>query len=395
MRLRRLLVGYGTGIRLVWFVSLVAVISCVSTRAGLDFGAATTPPRTDSGFTVRRLAEGVYAITRNEPLGLINESNSLFIIGDRDVVVVDAQSSSKRTLETLAALRRLTDKPVSALINTHWHDDHVVGNEVYKAAFPQLEIIGYSTSAEDMSTMGVAFRKGAAAATRAGTIAFLKSLVDKKQSFLGGPIDVEESRSHQLSAWLTEDYSNGSAEFRPLPPTRTVTDSLTLEQGDRRIQILFPGRAHTRGDLVVFLPRERILATGDALMWPVEFMGSTSFPGDYAAMEERIRALRPALVVPGHGKVLTGDEADAQATLIGRTGRALAEQARAAVAKGETLADAKKHIDLFAERQQMAGTSRLRQVLFSYYVNDAGFARAFELESARVKGGSHGTHESP
>src|SRR5678809_481127 len=90
---------------------------------------ASRDSRPDSGFTVTKLATGLYAVTRNEPLGLINESNSMFIIGDRDVIVVDAQSSSKRTLETLAALRRLTDKPVSALINTHWHDDHVVGNE--------------------------------------------------------------------------------------------------------------------------------------------------------------------------------------------------------------------------------------------------------------------------
>ena len=62
-------------------------------------------------FEISKLADGVYAVVRQEPMGLINESNSMLIVGAEDVIVVDAQSSVSRTLETLAALRRITTKP--------------------------------------------------------------------------------------------------------------------------------------------------------------------------------------------------------------------------------------------------------------------------------------------
>jgi cyclase len=356
--------------------------TAASPTASSDAGSLS--PK-DSGFTVTRLAGGIYAVTRNEPLGLINESNSLFIVGDRDVIVVDAQSSSARTRETLAALRQITDKPVSALINTHWHDDHVTGNEVYKQAFPSVEIIGHANNAEEMATTAVQFRKGVA--SRAGTIGYLRSLVEKRESFLGGPIDSLEARSHQLSAWLTDDYSNASPDFRPLTPTRTLSDSLILHQGKRRVEVRFLGKGHTSGDLVVWLPSERILATGDLLMWPVQFIGSTSFPREFAQTEERLRALKAATVVPGHGKVLGKDDADAHAALIVRTLRQLSDEADAAVARGDSLAAAAKQLDLLAVRKEMTADIPLRLVLFGYYVRDAGFKRAYELAAAHRSAG--------
>lgn len=367
---------------------LVAAVGAAAFRrppASVSATPLTSESRSDSGFTVRKLAAGVYAVIRNEPLGLINQSNSMFIIGDRDVIVVDAQSSSARTRETLAALRQLTDKPVSALINTHWHDDHVVGNEVYKEAYPNLEIIGHASNADEMATTAVQFRKGVA--NRAGTIGYLRGLVEKRESFLGGPIDSVEARSHQLSAWLVDDYSNASPDFRPLIPTRMVTDSLVLHQGKRRVEVRFLGKGHTSGDLVVWLPAEKILATGDLLMWPVQFIGSTSYPREFAQTEERVRALKASMVVPGHGKVLTGNEADAHAALIVRTLRRLTEAADSAVARGDSLDVAKKRLDLSSLRKEMTGDIRLREALYSYYVSGAGFSRAYELAAARRNAG--------
>jgi glyoxylase-like metal-dependent hydrolase (beta-lactamase superfamily II) len=355
-----------------------------SPTTGLGSKLAIDSP-SDSGFTVQKLAAGVYAVVRKEPLGLINESNSMFIIGDRDVIVVDAQSSSARTRETLAALRRLTDKPVSAIINTHWHDDHVVGNEVYKAAYPNAEIIGHANNAGEMATTAVQYRKGVA--NRAGTISYLRGLVEKHESFLGGPIDSLEARSHQHSAWLVDDYSNASPDFRPLTPTRTVTDSLILTQGKRRVEVRFLGKGHTSGDLVVWLPSERILATGDLLMWPVQFIGSTSYPREFAQTEERVRALKAATVVPGHGKVLAERDADAHAALIVRTLQRLSDAADSAVARADSLDAARKRLDLTSLRQEMTADIRLRQALYSYYVSGAGFQRAYELAAARRSAG--------
>jgi cyclase len=335
----------------------------------------------DSGFTVRNLGRGVYAVVRNEPLGFINESNSLFIVGDTGVIVVDAQSSSARTRETLAALRTITTKPVRTLINTHWHDDHVVGNEVYAAAFPGLEIIAHVTAPEDMATLGVQYRRSAAAA-RQRTIDYLRGLIARNQSFLGGPLSDEERRSHELSAWLLEDYSNASADFRPLPPTRTVTHRLTLHLGQREVDVLFLGKGHTRGDLVVFLPKERILAAGDLVMWPVPFVGSTSYPGDFARTLQRVRALNAATVLPGHGKILRAADADPYIDLVSRMLGSIADQASAAVQRGDSLAQARTAIELDEFEDALADGDPVRKMLFEYYVRGSAIPRAFEQAKA-------------
>jgi cyclase len=331
----------------------------------------------DSGFTLRSLGQGVYATVRNEPLGFINESNSLFIVGDTGVIVVDAQSSSARTRETLAALRTITTKPVRTLINTHWHDDHVVGNEVYAAAFPGLEIIAHTTAPEDLATLGVQFRRSGVAA-RQQTIDYLRGLITRNQSFLGGPLSAEERRSHELSAWLLDDYSNASADFRPLPPTRTVTDSLTLHLGQREVDILFLGKGHTRGDLVVFLPKERILAAGDLVMWPVPFVGSTSYPAEFARTLQRVRSLNAATVLPGHGKILQAVDANPYIGLVSRVLESIAEQAGAAAGRGDSLAQARTAIKLDDFEIAIAGGDPVRKMLFEYYVRNSAIPRAFE-----------------
>jgi cyclase len=364
-----------------------------ATAAPALLGGSRRPPHPapaapDSGFTIDSLGRGVYAVVRNEPQGLINESNALFIVGDTGVIVVDAQSSSARTRETLAALRTITDQPVRTLINTHWHDDHVVGNEVYATAFPGMQIIAHVTAPGDMATMGVEFRHQGVAARRQ-TIDYLRNLIAKNQSFLGGPLSAEERRSHELSAWLLEDYSNASADFQPLPPTRTVTDRLTLWLGAREVDVQFLGRGHTRGDLVVFLPQERILAAGDLVMWPVPFVGSTSYPAEFAQTLERVRELHPLVVVPGHGRVLPAAVAGPYIDLVSRMLHAIADQARAAVARGDSLAQARTTIALDEFERAIVDESPVRKMLFGYYVRDSAIPRAFEQAKAdAARGGA-------
>ncbi|HYU99432.1 MAG TPA: MBL fold metallo-hydrolase, partial [Pyrinomonadaceae bacterium] len=76
-------------------------------------------------FEMVKVADGVYAAIRTEPPGLTVNGNSIFIINDDDVVVVDTTLTPGTAKEELAALRKLTSKPVKYVINTHWHDDHI------------------------------------------------------------------------------------------------------------------------------------------------------------------------------------------------------------------------------------------------------------------------------
>lgn len=113
---------------------LAALAACL--LPGL-LGAAITGEE----FSVTRLADTVFAIVRNDPPGFAVESNSGFVVCANQVVVIDAQSNDATTSRVLAAIRRHTDKPVRYVINTHWHDDHIVGNRIYRDAFPSVQFI--------------------------------------------------------------------------------------------------------------------------------------------------------------------------------------------------------------------------------------------------------------
>ena len=103
------------------------------TMAGplLVSGSPFADTRPDRGFTIDKLADGIYAVVRREPPGLATHANNVFIVNDEDVMVVDTSQSPEQTRQVLAALRKITSKPVRYVINTHWHDDHYVGDEVY------------------------------------------------------------------------------------------------------------------------------------------------------------------------------------------------------------------------------------------------------------------------
>ncbi len=79
-------------------------------------------------------AEGVHAVIRREPVGMMFDANNVFIVNDADVVVVDANATASSTRATIAALRAITAKPVRFVVNTHWHFDHSGGNEALAKA---------------------------------------------------------------------------------------------------------------------------------------------------------------------------------------------------------------------------------------------------------------------
>jgi len=112
--------------RHLFALSLLALGACSPAPDSVD----TSPAAEVGDVVVTALAPGVYAAIRQEPLGLAINANSLFIVNEDGVVVVDAQFTRRATLENIAALRQVTDKPVRYVVHTHWHDDHVAGSVV-------------------------------------------------------------------------------------------------------------------------------------------------------------------------------------------------------------------------------------------------------------------------
>ncbi len=333
----------------------------------------------EQNFEIQKLADGVYAALRKHPPLMSFDPNNVFIINDDDVIVVDANASLAGTRALLAELRKLTDKPVKYVISTHWHDDHVIGNQIYREAFPNVEFIAHTSTLRDRPAIGDANRQQMLSGGR-GYAAHLRSRVAEKKSLAGTELTEEERINYSSDAAWIERALSEAPQIKILLPTLTVGERLTLQRGKRTIDIRFLGRGHTGADLIVHLPQEGILMTGDLIVWPVPLVGSTSFPADYSATLERLLTIPAQIIVPGHGPVLRDQE------YLKQTARLLASlktQTAVAVARGETLEQVRKSVDLKELRQQFTGDSMMRRILFGDYVSGAGVAAAFREATER------------
>lgn len=323
-------------------------------------------------FTVERLADGVYALIRKEPASLWFTPNNTFIVGRDGVVVVDANITNEQSREVLAELKRITDKPVRYVVNTHWHEDHIIGNRVYREAFPEVKFVGHRSTLFDLPEIGGANRKGSLQNGR-GFVGLLEGKLEKGENLAGQALSDEERLGYASDVKLISAYLAESKDFDIILPTVLVDDRLGIDLGDKKIEILHLGRAHTGGDLVVRLPEENIVIAGDLLVHPVPLVGSTSYPLEYAATLERLKALNAKTMVPSHGPIMRDETyLDAMIDLLASIKR----QTEAAFARGETLEQMRKSVDLEQFRKRFAGDSQHKSLIFKNYVTLPAVAAA-------------------
>ncbi len=325
-------------------------------------------------FDTVKIAEGVYTVIRKDPPGFAVESNSVFIIGDKDVIVVDAQSNIAKTKEVLAALKKLTKNPVKYVVNTHWHDDHIIGNQVYRDAFMDVEFIAHAKTRAYLPTTGMANREK----FHQGIPSFLdqlRNLVKTNKNFRGEPLNEEERISLLSDIFLGEGYMTVPKGFEPILPTITIDEKLTLYQDKHKIEIKYLGRGHTSGDIVIYLPQNNIVIAGDLIVYPVPFIGGDqSHVGDWGATLEKLLELKPTIIIPGHGPIMRDDS---YTKLVTRLMNSVKEQTSIAVARGETLEQARKSVNLDEYRKLFAGESKVKNTLFSNYVTGPAVMSAF------------------
>lgn len=345
--------------------------------ASLALAGATAA---QAGLHVDKLAEGIYAVTRTEPPGLMFDCNVAFIVSEEDVIVVDANLTPSSAAETIKALRKITQRPVRYVVNTHWHIDHVGGNATWREAYPGVEFIGHASAREDMATTGEAnrreFLEGAP-----GFAARLRENVAKKVNFAGKALTDEERAAYLADAGLVENYVKEGPGIEPVLPTIGIEQAMIIQRGGRAIEIRYLGAGHSRADLVVWIPDERVLIAGDLVVYPVPLVGSTSFPSSYAQALTKLAALKARVILPGHGPLLWND--DYVWTEIHML-ESLVSQVKAAVARGETLEEAGKSVSLEKYRAVIAGDSAQKNFIFRNYVVGSGIPAAY----AEAKKGS-------
>ena len=245
-------------------LGLVACLACQPPESSSN-EAASPPSGSDfegPAFEFEQVLEDVYQArgTGNVAVG----SNAAVIINDDDVLLVDSHISPAAAVALMDELQSITTKPVRYVVNTHFHFDHAHGNQVYPS---EVEVIGHEFTYEMLANG--------------------ESVGRTYQGF-------QEAMASQPG------YVEGQQGLVPTPPNTTLSERMTLFRGDREIRLLFFGRGHTGGDVVVHLPNEGVLITGDLMLPGLPFMGD-GFPVDWVETLEELKALDFDVIVPGHG----------------------------------------------------------------------------------------------
>lgn len=358
------------------FLALVLVLFVIV--QGVSSSLETQPPA--SNFEVQKLAEGVYAVVRKDLPGFMVDANNVFIINDDHVVVVDSNGAPSITKEVLGALRKITNKPVKYVINTHWHDDHIRGNQVYRDNFPGVEFIAHTATREYLPNQGAINRKQFLEQAPQFLEAIKDSLA-KNKSLTGSDLTAEERASYSSDVSLAGFVLSEGASAQTVLPTITLESTLRLHSGNRVIDTMHLGSGHTAGDIVVHLPNERIVVTGDLVVWPVPLVGDPqSHIREWPATLTKLLALNATTIVPGHGPVMRDDSY--VRTLV-EMFASITQQTDAAVARGETLPQVRKSVKLDEFRNKLAGDSPVRKLLFASYVASPAVAAAFREASKK------------
>ena len=200
------------------------------------------------------IASGIYAFIQPD-----GATDAGFIVERDGVVVIDTLMTTTLANRLMAAVRAVTDAPVRHIVNTHWHGDHVFGN----AVLPPAPIIAHDTCREDLLGEWDSHR------------AFLRDLYPM--------------------AW--PDMSDLPA----VPPNVTFDHHLTLHLASRPVELRYFGRAHTRGDVVAYLPTEGVVFAGDIAFHDYIPNARDGFPSDWIAAAAALEGLDAGTIVPGHG----------------------------------------------------------------------------------------------
>jgi len=244
-------------------------------------------------FKFNKVRESIYHAVGTGSLAVVG--NSSFIVNDNDVIVVDDHVSPAAAWVLLEEIKEVTNKPVTTVINTHFHFDHAHGNQIFA---PNVQIIGHEFTRRMLlsNSIGMPLYQN--------YVTGLPGQIDGLKKRIASEADAAAKAKLQTQLQVAENNLASQKELKPTPPNVTLATQMTLYRGSREIQIRFLGRGHTAGDVVVFLPNEKVVMTGDFLTSGLSNM-SDSYPEEWVTSLDALKKLDFDTVLPGHGDAFT------------------------------------------------------------------------------------------
>src|SRR6266508_692507 len=302
----------------------------------LETRAQTDAPVVSGAHRFQRVADGIYYATSSGTMSV--GSNSPIILTANEALIVDSSITPASGRALAQDLKAITDKPIRYVVDSHYHYDHSFGNQVFDR---DAQVIGHQNTLVRMPGSMEQFTYLNSVRPIPERVASLKERIAKES-------DPEQRATLERQVASSLAYLEQVKEIRVTVPNLTFSDGITITRGGRDMQIKYLGRGHTDTDVVVFLPKERIVATGDLMESIISYMGD-SYPEDWIATLERLKALDFDTVMPGHGVVFTGKN---KITAFQQYLRDVIAQVSACRKQGLSAEDAAARVDLTKHRAE-------------------------------------------
>lgn len=310
-------------------------------------------------FEWKKLADGVYAGVRPVSYYSPPTGTTLIVIGEKGVFLFDPAGTPLVGERVAAKVKELTDLPVTHIAVSHWHGDHSMGAYKVLEKYPGAEIITHEFTARAIKSPLNAFTPPddqANAETRARIETALKT--GKRSN--GDPV-TPEMRAYYENVLEYFDLVTGEIRgLKAIEPTKTFSDAMTLDLGGRKVELRHLGPGNTNGDIVAYLPKEKILATGDAVVRPTPY-GFYSHPKSWIEVLKEMKTIPARTIVPGHGEIMT-DTAYLD-TLIAALSF-VAEKVDALAAQGKTLEETRTALDWTEIEARVTGGDPILKIFF-------------------------------
>lgn len=250
-----------------------------------------------------KVAPHIWVMRQPDRLWAAVIGNVAIIEQSDGVVLMDSGGTIADGREVVRAVRRLTPKPIKAIGITHWHNDHPLGIPGVLESFPRARIIATAATADYMKTevkTGVGKPDRQLEAVRRKNAAdTIKDLTEEAKELSNPPA---MRRQYALEArWIAQRLERQMGNYLVLP-TETVADRLVIDDPVAPVEFRFLGVGNTHGDMIAWMPRQRVVATGDIVVLPTPY-GFTVSTATWLPTLQKLEELPFTTFIPGHGKV--------------------------------------------------------------------------------------------
>jgi cyclase len=250
---------------------------------------------TSSHFQIELLAPGVYAAIATEN-GYAGSNSGIVDLGDK-TIIFDTFLTPVAARDLQRAAEQLTHHPIAFVVNSHFHNDHIRGNQVFA---PDVEIISTTKTRDAIKHIEPEQIKW--------EIQNVPQLLLDTQDALENESDDFLSRDLRLQLAYYKAVNESDTELKTRLPNLTFDEKLTIDGATRKVDLISVGGGHTPGDCIMLLPDEHIAFVGDLVSIGFHPYMPDGSPEEWKATLKKMELLPIGTIVPGHGGV--GNRAD-------------------------------------------------------------------------------------